>query len=218
MSYNKAGSIKSRIDRIRQIGGSDNSADENYEALSIAQSVVHDTVGSNHPVMRALDNALNDSDWTKAVGACRAVITLYEQNSLTSPRLVIAGEIETDILAIAQLQAQAAENNQDKDGKTIQIAIAAFLAGSALEDALRRLCDANLLQYDSSKATISKLQSLLYQPSNQIEIIGRSDNKQITAWGDTRNKADHGKFKELTLTEVVTMIMGIQSFVDRHLT
>lgn len=83
---------------------------------------------------------------------------------------------------------------------------------------MRRLCDANLLQYDANNTTISKLQSLLYQPSNQIEIIGRSDSKQITAWGDTRNKADHGKFKELTLTEVVTMIMGVQSFVDRHLT
>lgn len=218
MSQNEASSIKSRIDRIRQKGGSNNSSDENYEALSIAQSVVHDTVGSNHPVMHALENALIDSDWSKAVGACRAVITLFEHDALISPRLIIAGEIETDILATAQLQTQAAENNSDKDGKTIQIAIAAFLAGSALEDALRRLCDANKLKYDVNNASISKLQSVLYQPSNQIEIIGRSDNKQITTWGDTRNKADHGKFKELTLTEVVTMIMGVQSFIDRHLT
>jgi len=217
MSHKETASIQSRIDRIRQLTESGNGTDEYYEATSIAQSVVHDTVGGSHPVMRALENSLTDSDWTKAIGASRAVITLYEQGSLTSPRLTIAGEIETDILATAQQQAQAAENNTDKDSKTIQIAIAAFLASSALEDALRRLCDANQLQYDTNNASISKLQSVLYQPSNQIEIIGRSDNKQITAWGETRNKANHGKFAELTLTEVVTMIMGVQSFIDRHL-
>ena len=65
----KTDSIKSRINRIRQLSGPNNNTDEHYEAVSIAQSVVHDTVGSNHPVMRALDNALNDSDWLKAVGA-----------------------------------------------------------------------------------------------------------------------------------------------------
>jgi hypothetical protein len=44
-----------------------------------------------------------------------------------------------------------------------------------------------------------------------------SENKQITAWGDTRNKADHGKFAEITQTEVITMIMGIRSFLDKNL-
>ncbi len=217
MNQNEASSIQNRIDKIRQLTRDENGTGEYYEAVSIAQSVVHDTVGGSHPVMRALEKSLSDSDWSKAIGASRAVVSLHEQGSLKSPRLSIAAEIETDLLVTAQSQVQAAENNSDQDSKTIQIAIAAFLAGSALEDALRRLCDANQLKYDVNNASISKLQSALYQPSNQIEVIGSSDNKQITAWGDTRNKANHGKFKELTLTEVVTMIMGVQSFIDRHL-
>ena len=217
MDHKEASSIQSRIDRIRRLIDGQTSADAYYEAVSIAQSVVHDTVGGSHPVMRALAQTLPDRDLAKAVGASRAVVSMFEEDALKSPRLAIAGEIETDILVTARSQTIAAENNSNQESKTIQIAIAAFLAGSVLEDALRRLCDANQISYDINNTSISKLQSALYQPSSHIEIIGRSDNKQITAWGDTRNKADHGKFKELTLTEVVTMIMGVQSFIDRHL-
>ena len=217
MNQNEADSIDHRINKIRQLTGDSNGTDEYYEAVSIAQSIVHDTVGGSHPVMRALENSLSDSDFAKALGASRAVVSLHERGALKSPRLSIAAEIETDLLVTAQSQVQTAEKNSDQDSKTIQIAIAAFLASSALEDALRRLCDANQLQYDVSNASISKLQSALYQPSNQIEVIGSSENKQITVWGDTRNKANHGKFKELTHTEVVTMILGVQAFIDRHL-
>jgi len=217
MNQEELSSIKNRIERIRILAHEDKNTEELYEAVSIAQSVVYDTIGANHPVARALEKSLSDKDWSKAVGASRSVVTLYDLDSLKSPRLSIAAEIETDILVTAQSQIQAAESSPDQDTKTIQVAIAAFLAGSALEDALRRLCDANLIPYDVSNTSISKLQSLLYQPSNEIEVIGRSDIKHITAWGDTRNKADHGKFKDITHTEVVTMIMGIQSFVDRYL-
>jgi hypothetical protein len=40
---------------------------------------------------------------------------------------------------------------------------------------------------------------------------------QITAWKDTRNKADHGKFTEITQAEGMSMVIGVQAFIDRHL-
>lgn len=216
MTENDA-SIEERISRIRSLAKRGNTSDKFVQAASIAQSVINDTVGLHHPAMISLNDAVTGNDWTKALGACEAVVALYETDALRSPRLQIAAEIETDILATANLQIQAAELGKNKTVKTIQVAIAAFLAGSALEDALRRLCDANSIAYDPSNTSISKLQSLLYQPSAQVELIGRSDVKQITAWGDTRNKADHGKFDELTLAEVTAMTIGVQSFIDRHL-
>lgn len=97
------------------------------------------------------------------------------------------------------------------------MAIAAFLAGASLEDALRRLCDAQGIAYDVGRTSISKLQLALYQPSKKIEAISVSENKQITAWGDTRNKADHGRFGEITHTEVVAMVLGVRAFLDKHL-
>ena len=112
---------------------------------------------------------------------------------------------------------QTAERATGALQKQLQLAIAAFLAGAALEDALRRLCDAHEIVYDAQRSTIAKLQAALYQPSNEVEVVTGSENKQITAWGDTRNKADHGKFSELTHSEVLTMVIGVRGFIDRHL-
>ena len=164
-----------------------------------------------------LETALKAKDWNGAPAASRTVITLFEQGSLKSPRLAIAHEIEGDLLDIAQAQTQAAENNNDPNQKQLQLAIAAFLAGASLEDSLRRLCDSRGITYDAQRTTISKLQSALFQPSKQIEVISSSENKQITAWGDTRNKADHGKFGEITYAEVLTMVIGVRAFIDKHL-
>jgi len=125
----------------------------------------------------------------------------------------IAHEIEGDLLDIAQAQTQAAEKNTDPNQKQLQLAIAAFLAGASLEDSLRRLCDARRISYDVQRASISKLQSELFQPSKQVEVISSSDNKQITAWGDTRN----GKFGEITYAEVLSMVVGVRAFIDKHL-
>ena len=95
--------------------------------------------------------------------------------------------------------------------------IAAFLAGASLEDALRRLCDGRGLSYDVQRTSISKLQTVLFQSSKQIEIISGSENKQVTAWGATGNKADHGHFGEITHTEVLAMVLGVRAFIDKHL-
>jgi hypothetical protein len=120
-------------------------------------------------------------------------------------------------LAIAEAQAQSAERSQVADHKRLHLGIAAFLSGAILEDALRRLCDSHALAYDPSRTSIAKLQSLLYQPSQQVEIISPTENKYIIAWGDTRNKADHARFDEITQTEVVSMILGTRAFIEKHL-
>jgi hypothetical protein len=216
MVTDEEATIKARVDRIRALH---EQADlhQFFEAASLAQSVVHDTVGGSHPIMAAIENAVAVGVRSRILGVCRTLITLHDQGALKNPRLTIAREIEGGFLDIAQAQAQAAELNKDPPQKQVQLGIAAFLAGGAIEDALRRLCDAHGVTYDTQKSSIAKLQTALYQPSKQIEIISQSENKQITAWGDTRNKADHGKFGEITQTEVVSMIMGVRSFIEKHL-
>src|SRR6266540_3494782 len=102
-------SIKARIDRIRQLSDEDQGSAQFYEAAILAQSVLHDTVGGGHPLMATLKNAVEASHWERAAAASHVVVTLYDQGALKSPRLVIAREIEGDILDIAQSQAQAAE-------------------------------------------------------------------------------------------------------------
>jgi hypothetical protein len=209
--------LKTRIDRIKRLTANDQGSREFFEAGNLSLTVLHDTVGGCHPLYAVLDNALKKNDWNGALAASRSVVMLFEQGSINSPRLAIAHEIEGDLLNIAQGQAQAAEIAKEPNQKQVQLAIAAFLIGASLEDALRRLCDAHGIAYETGKTTISKLQTALYQPAKQIEIITASENKQITTWGDTRNKADHGRFAEITQTEVVTMLMGVRTFLDKHL-
>jgi len=208
---------KTRIERIRKLASKNSQMHEFYEAASIAQSLIHDTVGGGHPLMRALDEAIKSSDWFKILGACNSVLALYDEGALPSPSLRIAHEIEGSVLDIAQIQVQLAETTKDATVKQMGLAIAAFLAGATLEDALRRLCDTNEVAYDPQRSTVAKLQGVLYQPAKNIEVISQSENKQITAWGDTRNKADHGRFSEITQTEVVTMVIGVRAFIDKHL-
>ena len=119
--------------------------------------------------MAALDSALKSADWQRALAASRGVVALYDEGTLRGPRLVIAHEIESDILDIAQGQTEAAEKSLDATHKHLQLAIAAFLAGASLEDALRRLCDARGIKYDPQRTSISKLQAALFQPSKQID-------------------------------------------------
>jgi hypothetical protein len=49
------------------------------------------------------------------------------------------------------------------------------------------------------------------------EVISGSENKQITAWGDTRNKADHGRFSEIIHSEVASMVIGVRGFINKYL-
>ena len=213
--------IQNRIEKIRDLIGEKGGKKEHLEAISLARSLVYDIRGDNHPVMEDLSKALQllymrRSSSAPAIAACRSVIALHEEGGLSSPRLEIAHEIEGDILDIAQKQVDASEKNTDATHKQLQIGIAAFLAGAALEDVLRRLCDASGISYPQ-RTSISGLQTALYQPANQIEVVSGSENKQITSWGDTRNTADHGRFSEITRSEVLSMVIGVRGFIDKHL-
>ena len=209
--------LNKRVDRIRLLAGEEQGSIQWFEAATLAQSVLHDSVGNAHPLATTLRNALDKADFYRAVAGARAVVRLWEEGGLRSPRLAIAHEIEGGLLDIADAQVREAEGTSDASSKQLQLAIAAFLAGAALEDALRRLCDANEVAYDTQRTSLSKLQAALYQPSKQITLITASDNKQITAWGDVRNKADHGQFAKLTFSEVLSMTVGVRGFIDRSL-
>ena len=104
------------------------------EAAALAQSILYETMGPNHPLISVLDNVLKSGDSFPAIGAVRGVVALYDDGMLPSPSLAIAHEIEGDILDVAQERVQAADRTSDGSQKQIQLAIGAFLAGAAFED------------------------------------------------------------------------------------
>lgn len=191
---------------------------EDYaEAVGLAISLVHDTAGGTHPIVRQLQEANQARDWMMQRGAVSATLKLHEHGVLVSPALRIAHEIEGDVLNIAQGHLSLAEQASDATSRTIHLAITAALAGATLEDALRRIADGGGVSYDATNTSLSKLQTALYQPSKGIQFIDAGENKNITAWGETRNNADHGHFAKLTITDVSALLFGTRSFIDKHL-
>ena len=145
--------------------------------IGLSQSVLYETVGINHPLMKILDNVLSSNDLFNSYMAGRNVLDLYDEGGLISPRLAIAREIEGDILDIAERHVEDADRSGDATKKPIHLGISAFLAGAVLEDALRRLCDASGIAYNPQQSSISRLLRELYQPANQFEVISGSDNR-----------------------------------------
>jgi len=209
--------LKSKIERADRLSNANLGVSEILQGAGISQTIVYETLGPAHPLYKNLEDGIKSNEWDRALAASRAVIDLYQMGGLRNPRLSIAKEIETDILEVAQQQVRRAELASDVGVVKTQLAIAAFLAGAALEDALRRLCASNGVSYDAQRSSLSKLQSALYKPSAGVEVIGASSNKMITAWGDTRNRADHGKFEELTISEVSAMVIGVKGFISDKL-
>ena len=117
--------------------------------------------------MKALDHALESNDVASGFFTSKNVVELFDEGVLISPRLAIAHEIEGDILDIAQGQVEASETNQDANHKQLQLGIAAFLAGAALEDALRRLCDSNGIRYNPANIYIESANRTL--PTNESD-------------------------------------------------
>lgn len=205
------------IARIEQILAGDSNPDDEHEAVVLGQTLLYETAGSQHPLMATFDSFIKQADWTKARGGCRALILLWKRGALVSPRLQVAKEIEQDIVDVAETQWRAADREKDDASKSLRLSVAAFLCGAAAEDALRRLCIKHSQAFDAGNTSLAKLQSVLYSPSKGVEIISKSENAQIGAWGQTRNNADHGHFAEVTPAEVQSMIVGVRAFIEKHL-
>jgi hypothetical protein len=206
-----AATFEDRVNRIR-----DHLEAEKYQEACVSALTVAEDSGRRGALFATVRDAIN-LEWPKQKAAAQAVVDLFDDGNLEAPTLRIAHEIESDLLGVAEAQVKIAEISTAPTQKTVSLAIAAFLAGTVLEDALRRLCDANGLQNEAGRTSLSKLQALLYQPSKGVEMIDVGETKQITAWGETRNNADHGNLDQLTQTDVTILVMGVRAFVDRHL-
>ncbi len=172
--------IKAMIERIRQLAIEGTPIEDHIHAATLAQTVLHHTAGAGHPAMAALREGTTKQNWMMILGACRTVLMLFDSDALDSPRLRIARELEGDVLDMAETQAKAAEKTVDQTQKEARLAVAAFLAGSALEDALRRLCDKMGVAYEAGRTSLSKLQEpqAAASPSSGVEHINVSETEQ----------------------------------------
>jgi hypothetical protein len=87
------------------------------------------------------------------------------------------------------------------------------IAGGVLETHLRHLIDRHNLAVQGH-GSIEKYNLLIRKEAKEIYSLG--DQKQITAWGHTRNLADHEPLKfNNSKEEVLLMLQGIRNFLNK---
>ena len=70
--------IENLIEKIRELNNGRNPA-RFTEVIGLAQTVLHDTVGTSHPLSKVLDHALKSEKWLDAFAASRSVVEVYDQ-------------------------------------------------------------------------------------------------------------------------------------------
>ena len=89
---------------------------------------------------------------------------------------------------------------------------AVSLGGAVLEDTLRKLCDRVPVTYDE-KTSIEVLNVALVKAGAYDKLV----QKQVTAHADLRNKADHGRFAEVTAGDAGDFLRWLRRFVTERL-
>lgn len=92
---------------------------------------------------------------------------------------------------------------------------AAMLAGAVLESTLRKMCGVRNIPTDKQDK-INRLNNKLAK-EHKPPAYGSMYHKQIIAWADLRNNADHGHFGEYDGQQVAALIEGVREFAARHL-
>ncbi|WP_437818235.1 hypothetical protein [Sorangium sp. So ce1078] len=128
----------------------------------------------------------------------------YESGRLMGIAELIHADLFSDMLSMAQYFI----DDGYKDA-------AAVIAGSVLEEHLRKLCDKfGIPTVDASG--YNKKASLINAELKKAEAYSSTDNKAITAWLDIRNSAAHGKYESYELAQVRILIDGVRDFIMRR--
>ena len=137
-----------------------------------------------------------------AQGILKGAKSDYEDGFLFETRALIQAEVFDDFLDQAK---HFLDNGYHGP--------AAVIAGSVLEDGLRKLCARNTITLPP-KPKLDSMNSELARSG----IYNVLTQKKITMLADLRNKAAHGKWDEFTAEDVEHMIAQIRAFMETHFT
>lgn len=137
----------------------------------------------------------------QCVGVVHAALEDFSRGLLFDLKALVAAELLGDFLDQAEHLATQEYHVP-----------AASLAGAVLEDGLRQLCQKHSIPI-AAKTNIEALNVALAKATVYDKLV----QKQITAFADLRNNADHGHFAKVSLHDVVEMIKWIRRFGSTYL-
>lgn len=150
------------------------------------------------------------SDASVGLGILRAVQGDIQDGYLLTLRELVHAEVFEDYLSMAE---HLVNNGGYKDA-------AAVIAGSTLEEHLRKLCSKHGITITTQRpngSTEPKKASVLNQDLRTSGIYNQLEWRQVDAWLDIRNKSAHGEYVEYSQSQVEHMIVGIREFMLRNI-
>jgi hypothetical protein len=142
-------------------------------------------------------------------GVLVALRRAYAADQLQMVRSMIHMDLLSDFLSMAEY---LIVHEKLKDP-------AAVLAGSVLEDHLRKLCQKHSIDAtvkDNNGNDVPKKLTVMNADLAKAGAYNLNDQKQVEAWAGIRNSAAHGKFGEYQMGQVDLMVQGIRGFIGKN--
>jgi hypothetical protein len=186
---------------INSVEGNTRYSEWIFSCLNLAEQVAGQNSQYYQHLLQYKNSRISWAEFGSARGAMQSLKDAYKNGRLRDYKELATAEVFDDFLEMAEYLR--------KNGYHIP---AASLAGAVLEDTLRRLHIKHIGSW-SGDSSISKLNDNLHK----ADIYARSQWRQVQTWGDIRNDADHGNFKEVDSSKVKPMIDGVRDFIVKYL-
>lgn len=163
----------------------------------------------NYEAALATKNFYNmHSKWWRHIGVMQGVIIAvqheFKMGLLADFRGLIQAEIFADFLEMGEYLLDEGY----KDASAVVI-------GTVLEDTLRKLAEANGLAIRKTNGKPLTIEPLNIECA-KAGVYDKLVQKQVTSWGDLRNKAAHGKYDEYDADQVKMMLLFVQKFATDY--
>jgi hypothetical protein len=145
-------------------------------------------------------NLVDYSPIRKGLGILHAAKNDYEHGFLFETKTLIRAEVFDDFLEQAQHLFDAGYYGP-----------AAVVAGSVLEDGLRKLCERRSIPL-AAKPKLDQMNADLAKNGAYNQLV----QKRITTLADLRNKAAHGLWDQFQSDDVKGLLEQVRSFMEIH--
>jgi len=202
--------IRTRIERIRRLCGHDQSSTEYFEAASLAQSVLHDTIGGSHPIMSALDGALKSADWSRA-WPLAAESWRYAKKALSRAH-VWRLPVRSRVTSLISLRRKSRRPRPVGTARRSSCNLRSRLFFRA--PLSRTHCDAwrmlMVLHTTPSEPPYPNCRQPCSNHRNRLRSFLHPRTSRSLPGATRGTKADHGRFSEIAYTEAVAMGPGCE--------
>jgi len=168
--------------------------------LNLLSRVFGEASAHYQSLSKHFSSYLKFPDVDQAFGVLLAAKDDYEKGSLFEVKVLIEAELFDDFLEQAENLLRSGYHQP-----------AAVIAGSVLEDGLRKLCEKQGITLPD-KPKLDWMNSELAKRG----VYNKLTQKKIISLADIRNNAAHGKWNEFQKSDVEEMLRSVRDFMERN--